>query len=299
MHLTYDDNLFPIIKHVGLTLRPNSTNLGPHVERLKNALSKHGTTLLLDKRGAKTLNISDGLDRETLFQKSDILISLGGDGTLLSLARRSYKYNKPILGINAGNLGFLTDVSLDEIETFIDKVFKNEYRIDHRIILEIELTSKTGNKKIISFNDVVLSRPSIEGMVNINAFVTTKHSGICQKHLNTYRGDGLIISTPTGSTAYNLSAGGPIVFPLTEAIILTPICPHSLTERPVVLPADFEIEFKSEDAVTIVIDGQDIYHLNLFDSIKIKIAKKAVRMIHRLERNYFDVLKQKLNWGSQ
>ncbi len=299
MHLTDDDNLFPTIRTVGLTLRPNSTNLAPHVKNLQNALARHGATLLFDKRGAKTLNIAEGLDRKSFFSKSDILISLGGDGTLLSLARRSYEYNKPILGINAGNLGFLTDVSLNEIDTFIDKIFKNEYRIDHRIILEIELTAKTGNKKIIAFNDVVLSRPSIEGMVNIDASVTTKHSGICQKNLNTYRGDGLIIATPTGSTAYNLSAGGPIVFPLTEAIILTPICPHSLTERPVVLPSDFEVEFKSKDAVTIVIDGQDIYHLNLFNSIKIKIAKQAVRMIHRLERNYFDVLKQKLNWGSQ
>ena len=299
MHLTDDDNLFPTIRTVGLTLRPNSTNLAPHVKTLQKALSKHGAEILLDRRGAKTLNVSGGLDKKTFFEKSDILISLGGDGTLLSLARRSYKYNKPILGINAGNLGFLTDVALDEIDSFIDKIFKNEYRIDHRIILEIELTSETGNKNIIAFNDVVLSRPSMEGMVNIDAYVTTKHSGICQKHLNTYRGDGLIIATPTGSTAYSLSAGGPIVFPLTEAIILTPICPHSLTERPVVLPVDFEVEFKSEDAVTIVIDGQDTYYLNLFDSVKIKIAKKAVRMIHRLERNYFDVLKQKLNWGSQ
>ncbi len=299
MHLTDDDNLFPTIRNVGLTLRPNSTDLAPHVQRLKNALSKHGATLLFDKIGAKTLNLPEGEDREALFQKSDILISLGGDGTLLSLARRSYKYNKPILGINAGNLGFLTDVALDEIDIFIDKIFKNEYRIDHRIILEIELTSEKENKRLIAFNDVVLSRPSIEGMVNIDAYVTTTHSGICQKHLNIYRGDGLIIATPTGSTAYNLSAGGPIVFPLTEAIILTPICPHSLTERPVVLPADFEVEFKSKDDVNIVIDGQDIYNLNLFDSIKINIAKKAVRMIHRTERNYFDVLKQKLNWGSQ
>ena len=299
MHLTDDDNLFPTIRTVGLTLRPNSTNLAPHVETLKNALSKHGATLLLDKRGAKTLNVSNGVSKDIFFEKSDILISLGGDGTLLSLARRSYKYNTPILGINAGNLGFLTDASLDEIESFIDKIFSNEYRIDHRIILEIELTSTKESKKIIAFNDVVLSRPSMEGMININASVTTKDSGIQEKHLNTYRGDGLIIATPTGSTAYSLSAGGPIVFPLTEAIILTPICPHSLTERPVVLPADFEVEFKSHDDVTIVIDGQDIYNLNLFNSIKIKIAKKAVRMIHRTERNYFDVLKQKLNWGSQ
>ena len=233
-----------------------------------------------------------------MFEKSDILISVGGDGTLLSLSRRSYRYNKPILGINAGNLGFLTDVKLDEIEEFIDKIFQGKYRIDHRMVLDVTLISKISNKSLIAFNDIVLSRPSIEGMVNVDAYITSQKSRMTKKHLNRYYGDGVIVSTPTGSTAYNLSAGGPIVYPLTEAIIVTPICPHSLTERPLVLPADFEISFESEDETIIVVDGQDIYNLKFFDAICIKIASKGVRMIHRMERNYFDVLKQKLHWGS-
>jgi len=167
------------------------------------------------------------------------------------------------------------------------------------MVLEVELHSATGVKHLIAFNDVVLSRPSIEGMINVDAYVTSKNAGMTQKHLNRYRGDGLIISTPTGSTAYNLSAGGPIVFPLTEALILTPICPHSLTERPIVLPADFEVEFSSEDETIVVIDGQDTYNLKFFDAIKINIAKQGIKMIHRTDRNYFEVLKQKLRWGSK
>jgi len=298
MHFIFDDETLDSICTVGLVIRPDSKHLSPYYHTLKAALEKYNVTLLIAENSAKMIGVEGGIPREEMFEKSDMLVAFGGDGTLLSLSRRSYHHDKPILGINAGNLGFLTDIQLDEIESFIDKIFAGEYRIDHRMVLEVELLSATGTKNLIAFNDVVLSRPSIEGMINVDAYVTSPDAGMSQKHLNRYRGDGLIISTPTGSTAYNLSAGGPIVFPLTEALILTPICPHSLTERPMVLPADFEILFKSEDETIIVVDGQDIYNLKFFDAIKIKIASRSVRMIHRVERNYFDVLKQKLNWGS-
>ncbi len=299
MHFIFNDEKLDSIKTVGLVIRPDSKHLLPYYHTLKSALDKHNVTLLIAQNSAAMLGIEGGISREEMFEKSDILIAFGGDGTLLSLSRRSYHHDKPILGINAGNLGFLTDVQLDEIESFIDKIFAGEYRIDHRMVLEVELHAATGVKNLIAVNDVVLSRPSIEGMINVDAYVTSKNAGMSEKHLNRYRGDGLIISTPTGSTAYNLSAGGPILFPLTEAMILTPICPHSLTERPMVLPADFDVTFKSKDETIIVVDGQDIYNLKFFDFIRIKIASRSVRMIHREERNYFDVLKQKLNWGSK
>ncbi len=298
MHFIFNDETLDTIKTVGLVIRPDSKHLLPYYHTLKSALDKYNVPLLIAQNSAETIGVEGGIPREEMFEKSDLLIAFGGDGTLLSLSRRSYHHDKPILGINAGNLGFLTDIQLDEIESFIDKIFAGEYRIDHRMVLEVELHAATGTKNLIAFNDVVLSRPSIEGMINVDAYLTSSDAGMEQKHLNRYRGDGLIISTPTGSTAYNLSAGGPIVFPLTEALILTPICPHSLTERPMVLPADFEVAFKSKDETIIVVDGQDIYNLKFFDSIKVKIASRSVRMIHRLERNYFDVLKQKLNWGS-
>ena len=298
MHLTISEEHLGDIKTAGLVLRPNSSDLKPYYEILKSSLQKYQVRLLVEKKSANTLGIK-GIPKEQLYTQSDILISIGGDGTLLSLSRRSYHYNKPILGINAGNLGFLTDIKLYEIEDFIDKIFSNQYRIDHRMVLEIKLRSQKEEKNLIAFNDIVLSRPSIDGMVNVDAYVSSPDAQMDKKHLNHYYGDGVIISTPTGSTAYNLSAGGPIVYPLTEALIITPICPHSLTQRPLVLPADFEVTFESEDETIIVVDGQDIYNLKFFDAISIKVAQKGVRMIHRIERNYFDVLKQKLHWGSQ
>ncbi len=297
MHLLKSHEKITRLQTAGLVVRPDSPQLKKYYEILKNALHKHGVSLLVEAKSAEQLGVT-GIPDEEMFEKSDILISVGGDGTLLSLSRRSYRYNKPILGINAGNLGFLTDIKLDEIEEFVDKIFQGKYRIDHRMVLDVTLISKINDKSLIAFNDIVLSRPSIEGMVNVDAYITSHESHMAKKHLNRYYGDGVIISTPTGSTAYNLSAGGPIVYPLTEAIIVTPICPHSLTERPLVLPADFEISFESEDETIIVVDGQDIYNLKFFDAICIKIASKGVRMIHRMERNYFDVLKQKLHWGS-
>jgi len=297
MHLLKSHEKIEKIERAGLVVRPNSPELKHYYEILKHALEKHGVSLLLEKKSAALFG-EEGIEADEMFEKSDILISIGGDGTLLSLSRKSYRYNKPILGINAGNLGFLTDVKLTEIEEFIDKIFEGNYRIDHRMVLEVSLLSPVEDKSLIAFNDVVLSRPSIEGMVNVDAYVTSHEAHMIKKHLNRYYGDGVIVSTPTGSTAYNLSAGGPIVYPLTEALIVTPICPHSLTERPLVLPADFEILFESVDETIVVVDGQDIYNLKFFDGICIRIADKGVRMIHRMERNYFDVLKQKLHWGS-
>ena len=297
MHLLNSHEKISRLRTAGLVIRPNSPQLKRYYTILKNALQNHGVSLLVEAKSAIQLGVR-GTEAKKLFEESDILISIGGDGTLLSLSRRSYRYNKPILGINAGNLGFLTDVKLDEIEEFIDKIFQEEYRIEERMLLDVTLHSKINNKSLIAFNDIVLSRSSIEGMVNVNAYVTSRTSHMEKKHLNRYCGDGVIVSTPTGSTAYNLSAGGPIVYPLTEAIIITPICPHSLTERPLVLPADFKISFESQNETIIVVDGQDIYNLKFFDAICIKIAPQRLRMIHRLERNYFDVLKQKLHWGN-
>ncbi len=298
MHFIQHSDTLGSIKTVGLIFRPNSHHLKNYYAVIKDAFNKHGAEVLVDEKSAKNLQLDSGISKERLFEESDLLVSVGGDGTLLSLSRASYDFNKPILGINAGKLGFLTDIQYDEIAQFIDKIYSGEYRIDQRMVLEVDLHSKVGVKRLIAVNDVVLSRPSIEGMITVDAYATSEITGMENKHLNSYRGDGLIISTPTGSTAYNLSAGGPILFPLTEALILTPICPHSLTERPIVLPADFEMSFTSEDETIVVVDGQDIYNLKFFDKITIKIANKRIRMVHRVERNYFDILKQKLHWGS-
>lgn len=230
-----------------------------------------------------------GLCLEELSLKVDFLISVGGDGTLLSVVRRSFRFEKPVLGINLGTLGFLTDISMEELPKFVEDLKNDIYKIDTRMMVE----GSVNLNKFVAFNDIVISRKSISSMIKIEGKIDGKD-------FNSYYGDGVIISTPTGSTAYNLSVGGPIVYPLTEAFIITPVAPHSLTQRPLVMPADFEIEFKIIDnqGAVVIVDGQDIYEVEQNQSIKINIASKKAKMIHRIQRNYFEVLSEKLRWGN-
>ncbi|MDD3462355.1 MAG: NAD(+)/NADH kinase [Sulfurospirillaceae bacterium] len=278
-------------KHVGLVIKPKGVSLDRHYLAIKSAIEKNGACLMVDEQSARLLGC-DGVPFERMCEQSDFLISLGGDGTLISLCRRSFSYNKPILGIHAGQLGFLTNIRTDEITTFIDKIFKEKYRIDKRIMLEVSLVSGNSKEVIFAFNDMVITRPKISGMTTIDAYAFGNL-------FNSYYGDGLIVSTPTGSTAYNLSAGGPIVYPLTKALILTPVCPHSLTQRPLVLPGDFELEFTSKENNVVVIDGQDTYDMQDFDSIEVRVSPQSVKLIQELDGDYFDVLKEKLRWGSK
>ena len=283
--------LLKSLTNVGLVARPNS-DLILHVRRIEKALRAYGVSLHVEENSTLMLGMDGGLSLDALGEKCDMLISLGGDGTLISVCRRTYMYAKPILGIHAGQLGFLTNVRLDEIESFVDSLIVGDYRIDSRMMLEVVL--KKGKNKLhkVAFNDMVFSRSSISAMARIDAFIDGEL-------FNSYHGDGVIVCTPTGSTAYNLSAGGPIVFPLAQALILTPICPHSLTQRPIVLPIDFKITFKSQDETVVVIDGQDTYSMGEYDSIELTIAPKNAYLMHKKERNYFDVLKDKLNWGDK
>jgi NAD+ kinase len=279
---------------IGIVLRPSSPDIKDLFIKVKTEFEKYDATVYLDTNSAKMIGLI-GIEFDRMCEICDILVSIGGDGTLISLARRSYKYNKPIMGINAGKLGFLTDVRVDEIESFIENFFNNEYRIDKRMMLRIEVDKQ----KYYAFNDIVFSRETISSMVDLKVDAESLHDKSKEKYwLNTYYGDGLIVSTPTGSTAYNLSAGGPVVFPLTKSLILTPLCPHSLTQRPLVLPSDFRLLIESNSKVEIIIDGQEIVHL-YNGKAKIKIASKSAKLIHRVERNYFDVLREKLNWGEK
>ena len=277
------------ISTVGLVSKPNDSSLSIYVDEIRLALQKHGVTLLIEENSAKLLGY-EGIAFEKMCQESDFIISLGGDGTLISLCRRSFTYHKPVLGIHAGQLGFLTDIQTDEISHFIEELFVGNYRIDTRMMLEVSLHVNGKIEKVVAFNDIVLSRSKISHMSNIKAYVDGQL-------FNSYYGDGLIVSTPTGSTAYNLSAGGPVVYPLTEALILTPICPHSLSQRPLVLPVDFELSFESDGDTVIVVDGQDTYTMNEIERVTVRIAKQGAQLIHSLDRDYFEILKKKLHWG--
>lgn len=282
------------IKTAGFILKPNDPDIKPLYERIKGQFEARGISVLLASNSAKRIG-EVGVKFKEMCEASDFLVSLGGDGTLLSLVRRSYGYTKPVVGINAGNLGFLADITIDDVDNFLDQLFKGVYRIDDRMMIEGCIKTKEGKvEKFFAFNDVVLTRPVVSKMSSINA-------AIDGEWFNTYRGDGLIISTPTGSTAYNLAAGGPMMYPLTQAFILTPILAHSLSnQRPLVVPADFTIELSSsEEKLIAVIDGQDNYEVHEGDILTIRGAVEGAKLLHRKERNYFSVLREKLKWGDK
>ena len=277
-------------KRVGIVLRPDSPGLKKSFEKIEKILIKHGFEVALEQRSAQMISL-DGIEFHELCKRSDFLITVGGDGTLISTARKSIKHNIPILGVHAGRLGFLSNVNLDGFEEFITEMLDGKFKIDERAILEATLNRGDKEEKRYAFNDVVLTRSSVPQMIHIETLVDSKL-------FNTYYGDGVIVATPTGSTAYNLSAGGPVLFPLTNVFTLTPICPHSLTQRPVVLPGKYPIEMKtSSERALVIFDGQDTVELGLGESIDIKLASKLVKLIHKEDFNYFDILKDKLNWG--
>lgn len=278
------------IKKVGVILRPSTPELKDEFFKLKSIFESHDIDVYIESVSGGMIDVM-GMEFDLLCKQCDVLATLGGDGTLISVVRRSFDYDIPVFGIYAGNLGFLADIGIDELESFIENLKQGRYRIDERAVLEATVNKNGEDVTMYAFNDVVLTRPSISNMIHIETLVDGNP-------FNTYYGDGVIVSTPTGSTAYNLSAGGPVLFPLTQVFTLTPICPHSLTQTPVVLPGKFQIEMKSTDKkALIIIDGQDMHELEQNESLQIKLASKNAKLLHREEFNYFEVLKQKLNWG--
>jgi len=289
MKLTNNTKLLENKNIAGIILKPNAKHLKDIYLDIKKLFNKYSIEILLEKNSAITINQENGIDFNDLCLKSDFLITIGGDGTLISVARRSFAYNKAVLGINLGTLGFLTTLLPNEIEDFLQDFKNDNYKIDQRMMIKANIALNES----VSFNDIVIRGKSLSHMINLEAYIDGKK-------FNTYYGDGLVISTPTGSTAYNLSAGGPVVYPLTEAFIVTPICAHSLTQRPLVLPANFELEISTPDmqGATVIIDGQDQYELKQNQSIKIAIASNNANLIRTKSRDYFKVLDEKLNWGN-
>lgn len=288
MKITKNSEKLSSIKKAGFILKPNALNILDEYNIIKEHFEKAGISILLESNSALMIN-QIGISLEKLCNEVDFLVSIGGDGTLISVVRRSFDFNKPVLGINLGTLGFLTDIAFGEVESFLKSLKDGKYRIDSRMMIK----GCVSLKKFVAFNDIVISKKSMSSMIRIEAKIDGKP-------FNSYYGDGVIISSPTGSTAYNLSVGGPVVYPLTDAFIVTPIAPHSLTQRPLVLPADFKIEFTVFDSqgAMVIVDGQDIYEIGQNETIKIEIASKKAKLMHRIERNYFEVLSEKLQWGN-
>ena len=289
MRIETNNELLSSNKSAGIILKPSSPELKETYLKIKALFEESNIDLYLEDNSANMISL-EGYSLNELCKKVDFLISVGGDGTLLSVVRKSFKYDKAVLGINLGTLGFLTDISMEQLPNFIKDFKNNIYKIDNRMMVE----GSVNLNKFVAFNDIVISRKSISSMIRIEGKINGKN-------FNSYYGDGVIISTPTGSTAYNLSVGGPVVYPLTEAFIITPVAPHSLTQRPLVMPVDYEIEFKIIDnqGAVVIVDGQDIYEVEQNQSIKIKIANKKAKMIHRIQRDFFEVLNEKLRWGNK
>ncbi len=278
----------------GFVLRPDSEEIESVFIHIKQQFEAKNIEVFLSAESAKMIG-RRGIDFDKMCQECDFLVSLGGDGTLLSLVRRSYEYHKPVVGINAGNLGFLADITISDVEDFLDQLRRGEYRIDHRMMMEGYILRSSGEKiNFFALNDIVVTSTVPTKMVHLNA-------SIDGDRFNSYRGDGIIISTPTGSTAYNLSAGGPVLYPLTKAFIITPVMAHSLSnQRPLVVPAEFIIELDVQKDMAIVsVDGQERYEFKEGDSLHIGGAKQGARLLHRKERNYFEVLREKLHWGDR
>ncbi|MDA7816794.1 NAD(+)/NADH kinase [Sulfurimonas sp.] len=279
-----------LIKTIGVVLRPSTPKLIDNYNKLKDIFNSFNIEVLLESKSADMIGLN-GPDFTTMSKKSDFLVTIGGDGTLISTVRKSFDFDIPILGVHAGNLGFLADLSMDELEGFVKDILDGNYKVDERALLEATVIKDDKEVKMYAFNDVVLTRTRVSNMIHVETLVDSKP-------FNTYYGDGVIVSTPTGSTAYNLSAGGPVLFPMTNVFALTPICPHSLTQKPVVLPGKFAIEMKtSEERALIIIDGQDVHELGLGESIHIKLATKTIKLLHKEDFNYAAVLKDKLGWG--
>jgi NAD+ kinase len=260
----------------------------------------------LRRRGKKTLAEpgiagcvgGELVSREELARRSDLILVLGGDGTLLGIARMIGAREIPIVGINLGGLGFLTEIGVSEAKSVLGRVIEGHYNVDRRITLEAQIRSANGardgrrREPLRALNDVVLSRGPLGRMVLLE--VLAQGEPFC-----TYRCDGLIVATPTGSTAYALSTGGPIVFPTVNALVLAPICPHTLSNRPVVLPDSVEIEIRvraaDHDAI-LTVDGQESARLGPTDIVSIRRGRHHVALV-RSAHPYFEIWRDKLHWG--
>jgi NAD+ kinase len=237
------------------------------------------------------LNRSSVVTEEALPKSCNILISLGGDGTILRAARLLNGFPTPVLGINIGKLGFLAEVSVEEMDECLDEILRGDYEIEERIMLQARIGKS--KKVMYALNDIVLDQADSSRMFST-------HTRVNGEYLSSYTGDGIIIATPTGSTAYALSNGGPIVTPANNSILISPICPHTLTARTVVVPGESVIILEVGNAtgkIHITADGQTQKYLSPPVEVKVERSMHSMKLVKRKNRSYYDVLRRKLHWG--
>lgn len=294
-----------MIRNVGIISKPRKENIAAVVPRLLEWLRARNLGVFYDKETAECIApggpevppaVSKAEPREDLPSKTDMIILLGGDGTLLAAARAMGDSKVPILPVNLGGLGFLTSVPLEELYSVLEEVLAGNHRISERVLLQAEVLR---DGKVIerqrALNDAVLNKGALARIIDLELLIDGGY--VCS-----YKADGLIVSTPTGSTAYSLAAGGPIVYPVLDAFVITPICPHSLTNRPLVVPDTMRIEIDfhgGDESVFLTIDGQVGIELKEGDRIAIRKVENKLRVIRPMKKTYFHILRNKLKWGGR
>jgi NAD+ kinase len=288
------------IQRIGVVVKPAQPETFKTICSLIDWMDKHGITLI---GGPEVEDIRSEmlpgcnfeiLSHEDLASSVDMIIVLGGDGTMIATARMLKDREIPVLGINYGRLGYLAEFRVEEMIPALEAILAGNYRLDRRVMFAAELfrgTERLGRNRVL--NDVVISKSALARIIEIEMLLN-------KQFVNSFRADGLIISTPTGSTAYNLSAGGPIVYPSMNAVIVTPICPHTLSNRPIVLPDNMDIELRlntPKEEVALTLDGQVGFPLEEGDRVLVNKANTMFNLVQPTNRNYFDVLRDKLRWG--
>ncbi|MDQ6786948.1 MAG: NAD(+)/NADH kinase [Acidobacteriota bacterium] len=282
------------IKCVGVVVKPNHKEAWETACEIAAWLKERGISTVQESHYKSETCDIESLDIENFKRAVDLIVVLGGDGTMISTAPLIDARAVPVLGINYGSLGYLTEFRIEEMLSALEAILSGDFEIDARVMLEVE--HFRGAERIESgrvLNDVVVNKAVLARMIEIEVRLNNLF-------VNSFRADGLIVSTPTGSTAYNLSAGGPIVYPSMNAVVLTPICPFTLTNRPIVVPDTDEINLRlkqESDGVVLTLDGQFGYSMTADDSVSIRKSETTFNLVQPTNRNYFDVLRNKLKWG--
>jgi NAD+ kinase len=289
-----------VIGRVGVVVKPHQPDALKTICSLVEWLDKHSIKLIGTRDVEKErIEHETGCSIETaaseeLARQVDLIIVLGGDGTMIATARMVGDTEVPVLGINYGSLGYLAEFRMEEMFPALSSILEGSYKIDSRVMLAAELFragERISHTSVL--NDVVINKSALARIIEIEASLNGQF-------VNSFRADGLIVSTPTGSTAYNLSAGGPVIYPSMNAVVITPICPFTLSNRPIVVPDDAVIELclkTPKEEVALTLDGQVGVPLEVEDRIVIKKSRTAFNLVQPMNRNYFDVLRDKLRWG--
>lgn len=279
---------------VAIIGRVDDSRVSTPMRALAAHLSNTGITVIANANVAAAMPVKT-VDDSTLAESADLIIAVGGDGTILRAANLARCHERPILGINRGRLGFLADISPSEMLTSLDRVLQGDYTKESRLLLDAAIHSPEGEPRTATaLNDVVLQRRESGRMIDFE----TRVAG---RYVNTHAGDGLIVTTPTGSTAYSLSCGGPIIEPTLDVVAVVPVCPHTLSDRPIVVPASRQIDVvllpRGETPAEVIVDGRRIGELAPTDRLSICAAAQRITLLHPPGHDFYDILRSKLHWG--